>query len=59
MGTMKNKNKKDMFRPVNRWSEGDRQAFADRNILKSQTVQMRKFEGPSADEWEWAYDDEF
>ena len=55
--TMKNKNNK--YRPVNRWSAEDKQAFADRNFLKSQTVTMRRFEGATEDEWDWAYDEEF
>ena len=53
---MKN-SKTNKYRPVNRWNADDRQSFADRNFLKSQTVQMRRFEGPEADEWDW--DDEF
>lgn len=41
---------------TSKWSQADRQAFADRNILKAQTVQGRRFEGATADEWDW--DDE-
>ena len=44
-------------RTTNRWSDQDRQAFADRNILKAQTIQGKRFEGAEVDEWdEW--DDE-
>ena len=48
---MKNKNNNNKYRPVNRWSAEDKQAFADRNFLKSQTVTMRRFEGATEDEW--------
>ena len=34
------------------WSTEDRQRFADRNVLKAQTVQARRFQGPEAEEWE-------
>jgi hypothetical protein len=39
------------------WSQDDRQAFADRNILKAQTVQARRYQGPEADEWDDIWDE--
>ena len=50
---MKRKHNNNTNRQASRWSEGDRQAFADRNILRAQTVQMRRATGPQADEWFW------
>ena len=41
----------------NSWSESDKQAFADRNILKAQTVQARRYQGPMADEWDDVWDE--
>lgn len=42
-GHMSNKKKtKDPFRPVNRWSEFERQAFADHLILRAQTIPNKK-----------------
>jgi len=38
--------------PVNRWSRADRQAFADGNRLRAQTIQGRRWPGPTADEWD-------
>jgi hypothetical protein len=49
---MTNKNK-------NKWSDEDRQAFADRNFLKAQTVQMRRFDGPGAEEWDWLDEEDY
>ena len=36
----------------NRWSPDDRQAFADGNRLRAQTVPGRRAGGPSAAEWD-------
>ena len=35
-----------------KWSEPDRQRFADRDVLKAQTVPGRRADGPQADEWD-------
>lgn len=51
------KNNKKKNRTADRWSDADRQSFADRNILKAQTIQGKRFEGADADEWE-DWDDE-
>lgn len=39
-----------------RWSAADRQAFADGDRLRAQTIQGRRRPGPSAAEWD--YDDD-
>lgn len=44
--------KKNTNNNKSRWSAEDRQNFADRNILKAQTIQGRRFGGPEADEWD-------
>lgn len=44
---MKNKQKNS-----NAWSAEDRQRFADRNILKANTVPAMRWEGPEAEEWD-------
>jgi hypothetical protein len=33
------------------WNDADRRRFADRDVLRAQTVPGRRFDGPSADEW--------
>ena len=35
----------------NKWSDQDKQAFKDRNVLKAKTVPPKRPEGPSAKEW--------
>ena len=45
-----------MRRVVNTWSQSDRQAFADGNRLRAQTIHGRMRPGPSASEWD--YDDD-
>lgn len=34
------------------WDDDDRQRFADRDILRAQTIPSKRDEGPSADEWD-------
>lgn len=51
------KNKKNS-RQVQRWSQEDKQNFADRNFLKAQTIQGKRFDGPEEDEWDDLWDDE-
>jgi len=37
------------------WSAGDRQRFADRNILKALRIPGRRKPAPDADEWDDEY----
>jgi hypothetical protein len=36
----------------NKWSDQDKQAFRDGNVLKAKSVPPKRFGGPSSDEWE-------
>ena len=47
-----------MSRTINRWSQSDRQAFADGNRLRAQTIQGRRAAGPQAAEWDWDEEDD-
>jgi hypothetical protein len=47
------KNSKNKNRPVNRWNDADRRAFADGNRLRAQTIQGKRFGGAEVDEWDW------
>ena len=40
-----------------RWSDEDRQRFADRNVLKARTVPSKRAPEPEPDEWDedWFY----
>lgn len=51
----KRKNNKSVT-PDRAWSSADRRAFADRNILRAQTIPSLRQDGPQADEWD---DDEW
>lgn len=45
-----------MRKNTNKWSSEDRQRFADRNILRAQSVPSKRFGGAEAEEWD--YEDE-
>lgn len=36
----------------NKWSKQDRQAFADGNRLRAQTIPGKRDDGPDPDEWD-------
>ena len=52
------KNNKNNNRPVNRWNDADRRAFADGNRLRAQTIQGKRFGGAEVDEWDWDEDED-
>ena len=52
------KNNKNNNRPVNRWNDADRRAFADGNRLRAQTIQGKRFGGAEVDEWDWSEDED-
>jgi len=43
-----------------KWSDEDRQRFADRNVLKARTVPSKRAPKPEPDEWDedWFTDEE-
>ena len=40
-----------MSKRANKWSDADRQAFADGNRQRAQTIQGKRRPGPSKTEW--------
>jgi hypothetical protein len=41
-----------MSRTLHRWNDADRQAFRDGQRLRASSINGRRFNGPTPDEWD-------